>query len=74
VCEVLSRPRNFTHLGNFDFAEKESSEALKILFQWELNGTKEFLGQVGFPGHEHSKEKDWPKTSFGMINLGKVNL
>jgi hypothetical protein len=65
-------------LGNFDLAEKESSEALKILFQWGTQWDKRisWAGWISWTRVmiKHSKEKNWPKTAFGMINLGKVNF
>jgi hypothetical protein len=64
--------------GNFEVAEKEASYALELLLQWGTQWDKRisWAGWISWTRVliKQSKEKKWPKTAFGMINLGKVDL
>eukprot|EP01080_Neovahlkampfia_damariscottae_P006607 gene6607-10770_t len=63
-------------LGNFDHAENESLKALDLLFKWGTQWDKRisWSGWIAWTRvlHNLSQEKSYPKSSFGMLNLGKV--
>lgn len=61
----------------YEEAEKEAKIGLKLLLEWGCNWDKRtsWEGWIswGRVMLDKAKEKTWPKTSWGIINLGFVN-
>jgi hypothetical protein len=62
--------------GRFEEAESESSEAVKIMCEWGTAYDKRisWTGWIAWARvlNQSAREKNWPKTGLGMINLGLV--
>lgn len=62
--------------GRFEDAEKESEEGLKLLLQWGSPWDKRMSWEGWISWCRvlvmKAKEKSWPQTSFGILNLGLV--
>lgn len=62
--------------GEYELAETEATEGLRLMLNWATTWDKRMTweGWLAFGRilREHAQKKTWPRSAFGIINLGLV--